>query len=418
MSDIHNSIHFRVISLLFIFIPVTLLTGSFLPDFFLSILALYFLIISFRYRLINYYKNIFIYVFFIFYTYLIIRGLLSEYPFESLIKYNGPIFYFRYILFVLCIKFLLDVSPNIIKKFSLTLLIVVLLTCADGFMQWLSGTNFLGFKSPSIRVTGVFRSEEVLGHFLSHITPLLLALLSYCYGSGKKQFALIILLLMFSEFMIFVSNDRAGFLKITQFTILIIILSNNFKILRLASFTIMLIIIYILINNSPASVERFQQTVNDVSNTSIPFMPWSPNHENYYFVAFDMFMGNPIFGQGPQLFKTLCEIIPNYVNGCSSHPHNYYLQTLAELGVIGFLFIFIGFCYLSWLMLQHFIALWLISNPKKRLKDYYLFLICLLFIILWPLIPNNSFYNNWINVMIYLPIGFLMYFRNEKDYHL
>ena len=35
----------------------------------------------------------------------------------------------------------------------------------DGYFQWIFGFNFFGFQSPSIRVTGVFRDEEILGHF-------------------------------------------------------------------------------------------------------------------------------------------------------------------------------------------------------------------------------------------------------------
>ena len=49
------------------------------------------------------------------------------------------------------------------------------------------GFNLFGFRPPSIRVTGIFNSEEILGHFLAHITPLLIALLTYLYGVNKKQ---------------------------------------------------------------------------------------------------------------------------------------------------------------------------------------------------------------------------------------
>ena len=74
-----------------------------------------------------------------------------------------------------------------IKKFSIILFFVILFACIDGYVQWIFGTNLLGFKSPSIRVTGIFNTEEVLGHFLSHLSPLLLALLSYVYGISKKN---------------------------------------------------------------------------------------------------------------------------------------------------------------------------------------------------------------------------------------
>ena len=51
-----------------------------------------------------------------------------------------------------------------------------------------------------------------------------------------------------------------------------------------------------------------------------------------------MFFNNPLFGQGPQMFKTLCLITPEYMKACTSHPHNYYIQTLGELGIVGLFF--------------------------------------------------------------------------------
>tara|TARA_A100001035_G_C27734660_1_gene478457 strand:- start:79 stop:1323 length:1245 start_codon:yes stop_codon:yes gene_type:complete len=414
MLNFNNHLHFKLISFLFILIPFALLTGPFLPDLFLSIVALYFLIVSLKYKLFSYYKNIFVYLFSAFYAYLLIRGIFSEYPYDSLLNYNGPIFYFRYLFFVLALKFLMDNAPVIIRKFTLSLLIVILFACIDGLYQWIFGANLFGFVSPSIRVTGVFGDEEILGHFLSHVTPLLIFLLTFLYGFKNKKIFLLIFILMISEITIFISNDRAGFLKIFQFTILLVMLSQNFKIYRLISFIVSLIIIATLIKFAPDSAERFQHTVRDVSSTTVPYMPWAPSHETHFAVALDMFLDNPIFGQGPQHFKILCQIIPEYQSACTSHPHNYYFQTLGELGIIGTLFLVISFLYTASILLKHFVALWITKNSKNLLEDHYLFLICFIFLILWPLIPNQSFYNNWLNVMIYIPVGFAIYLKSKS----
>ena len=36
----------------------------------------------------------------------------------------------------------------------------------------------------------------------------------------------------------------------------------------------------------------------------------------------------------------------HYKNGCTTHPHNFYLQLLSETGIFGFLFIILLFIYL------------------------------------------------------------------------
>ncbi len=408
-----GSWHLKLISFLFILLPITMATGPFLSDLFLTIMGCYFIFATFKYSLFSYYKNLFVYIFSLFYIYLLLRGLLSNYPYESLIKYNGPIFYFRYLFFILCLQYILKENQNLLKYFTFSLLVVILFVSTDGYFQWITGYNFFGFQSPSIRVTGVFNTEEILGHFLAHITPLLIVLLTFLYGVSKKQIFFYLLILMFVEIMIFISNDRAAFLKIFQFTLLLVILSSHFKLFRLISFIISAIIIIFLIKLAPDSAERFEHTISDVSSTTVPYMPWAPSHETHFQIAFDMFFQNPLFGQGPQLFKTLCQITPEYFSGCTSHPHNYYVQTLGEMGIIGFLFIFIFFIYIFTRLFKHFISLWFNKSKKNLLPDYYLFLVSFVFILFWPLIPHQSFYNNWLNVMIFTTLGFYHFFTQK-----
>ena len=357
MNIIADSIHYKIFSFLLILLPLTLITGPFLPDLLLTILSIYFIILTFQLKLYSFYKNYFVLIFSIFYFYLLLRGLFSENPFESLIKYNGPIFYFRYLFFVLSLNFFLTTSPNLIKKFTLTLFGVVSFCIIDGYFQWIFGFNLFGIRSPSIRVTGIFGSEEILGHFLSHVTPLLISLLIFVYGNNDKKIYFLIIFLMIAEILIFLSNDRAGFLKIFQFSILFIILGDKLKVIRFIFFILTIIILVILVVLAPDSTTRFSHTISDVTSTTIPFMPWAPSHETHFIIAIDMFLNNPIFGQGPQLFKTLCQIIPEYLSGCTSHPHNYYIQTIGELGLLGLCFILLSFTYTSWVLLKHFFAI-------------------------------------------------------------
>ena len=56
-----------------------------------------------------------------------------------------------------------------------------------------------------------------------------------------------------------------------------------------------------------------------------------------------MFLENKIFGIGIRNFRNFCnENRFNVKNerSCTTHPHNTYVQFLAELGIVGFIFIF------------------------------------------------------------------------------
>jgi len=99
-------------------------------------------------------------------------------------------------------------------------------------------------------------------------------------------------------------------------------------------------------------------------------------------------------------------------NGCSTHPHNFYMQFLAELGLIGFalfisIFIFTLYkltrcCYLNFKKN--------ISNHEKGLS-----LILLgVFMVMMPILPSGNFFNNWMMAINFLPIGFYLSLISKK----
>ena len=154
--------------------------------------------------------------------------------------------------------------------------------------------------------------------------------------------------------------------------------------------------------------------VEKISFLNKKFYIFTHIYQAHYFTAFNMFKDNKIFGQGNKMFRFLCKEERFYVNyhSCSTHPHNFYIQLLAENGIIGFLFVFIIFISVSYLLLRE-----LVSRNIKNIKffnDTSLFILVGIFMNLWPIVPSGNFYNNWLSALIYLPIGFYFYF-NKKE---
>ena len=146
--DIEGSLHEKIFSYILILIPFALVTGPFLPDLFLSLIGFYFLFISIKKGLISYYKNYFVLFFILVYFYLFFRGIFSDYPYESLISYNGPIFYFRYLFFILGFKYLIDLNSNLVKYFSYYLLFIILFSSLYGYFQWITDLIYLVLDHP------------------------------------------------------------------------------------------------------------------------------------------------------------------------------------------------------------------------------------------------------------------------------
>ena len=70
-------------------------------------------------------------------------------------------------------------------------------------------------------------------------------------------------------------------------------------------------------------------------------------YDSHYNTAYNMYLDNKLFGVGTKMYRKLCRDEKYYVNqfSCTTHPHNFYFQQLAENGLIGFLGIFTIFTY-------------------------------------------------------------------------
>ena len=100
-----------VISLL---LPLFLLTGPFLPDLTIVLCALFFIYLTFKYKLFHYYNNLLVKFLIFFWVYISINSLLAENIFFSL---KSSFFYIRFLLFSLFIFFLITNYKYFIKYF-------------------------------------------------------------------------------------------------------------------------------------------------------------------------------------------------------------------------------------------------------------------------------------------------------------
>ena len=93
-------------------------------------------------------------------------------------------------------------------------------------------------------------------------------------------------------------------------------------------------------------------------------------------------------------------------NGCNTHPHNIYLEFLSELGLAGFFFFFFIFLY------SIYNVFFLIKkNIKKRLNRIEmcsLFILVGISITMFPFFPSGSYFNNWMLIITFFPVGFYL----------
>ena len=94
------------------------------------------------------------------------------------------------------------------------------------------------------------------------------------------------------------------------------------------------------------------------------------------------------------------------------HPHNFYFQLLAENGLIGFFGVLYIFIYSTLIIFK---KIYIINFKEKKFINYPSLMIVIgIFINLWPVVPSGSLFNNWLSILIFFPIGFLIFFGKNK----
>ncbi len=399
---------------IFISLPIIFLTGPFLTDLAVVLISLQFLILSLSKRSLTIYKTTFVYFFFSFYLLIIISGILSVDTFSSLILFDGPIFYIRYLFFSLAIIYLLNLDNRLVKYFFISLSISTLFLIIDTSFQWTFNYNLLGIVDDNPRVSSVFGKEKVLGHYLGFISPILFCL-SLFFSNVNKKFLLIGFLIFFLSILIsIISGDRTGLLKLILFAFTAVFFMKNYKKYFIFLVLISLFFAYQLVKNDEDINNRFNQTIDEITKTTIPYLPLTKLHQDHFNTAYVMFLDKPIIGHGPQGFRLSCHNNQKYnsYNGCNNHPHNYYSQLLSELGIFGFFTITLIFFYLIFLVLRNLCINYFV-NELSDTKLINSLLICCLILNIFPVMAHFNFYNNWVNAMLFLNISIILFFSKK-----
>ena len=113
-------------------LPFLLLTGSFLPDLLISIVGIVFIYHSIKYKMFEYYNNIYFKTFIVFYLYILSISIFSDFPYLSL---ESSLFYFRFGIFTLAIWYLIDQNKDFIKKFRFFLFFAFVMVIINFFLE-------------------------------------------------------------------------------------------------------------------------------------------------------------------------------------------------------------------------------------------------------------------------------------------
>ena len=407
-------------SLLIILIIPGLIWGPFVPDLIVSLSSLVFLVYVFKNKEYGYFKTKPLIIFFSFCLYCIVVSVFVAS--DILMSFQSSLFYFRIGVFACVIWYLIEQDKKILNYFYYALMVCFSALVVDGYLQFFTGFNIAGLSTleSGSRISSFFGDELIMGSYLSRLFPLLFALFLL---KPKKTLELYYIgaLFVLVDVLIYISGERTAFFYLNLSTLFIIILIKNYQKFRLVTFIFALMFISILTVSSDQLANRMiispmksMGLLQESQSQNI----FSPGHDSLIKTAYNMFLDKPILGHGPKMFRVVCkeEKYQTGITPCSTHPHNFYVQLLAETGIIGFLFLFSAFGYVVYCAYRQLKSI--VLKETRYLTDYQVCLLAGILITVWPFSPNGNFFNNWLAIVYSLPVGFYLhsvYGKNKKE---
>ena len=413
--------------------PLFLLTGPLIPEIILLCAIIYSFFFIIKEKKTQFYKNRYLIFFGIFYLSIFFSTILNFYSFKSSI---GGIFYFRIPLFAFSIWFILNKFLTFDKKIVTFYSIFFSIIIFDSLMQYFYGKNLVGYEILYDRVSSFFGKELIMGGFILRTLPIFLIYLVMNDILIKKNYNLFfIILISFLCFIVYLSGERTSFaLLILFFFTLFFILKHLrksiiFVVISFISFATILPNLKVSENPNPAK-RMFEKSYNQIlgigeeryeKNKKKLFSKvyiFSHDHHGHYVLSYKIFKDHMIFGTGVRGFRYLCRnkiyILEND-DGCSTHPHNTYVQILTSNGLVGFSILIFA---LFFIIREIFVCRKRI-NSSKEINKYEIskaIALSAIFINIWPLAPTGNFFNNWLSIFYFYPIGFYLFFNsvNEK----
>ncbi len=397
-----NKVQIYIIIFLYSVLPISYISGSFLINLNFLLIDLFFIFAIFKYKNFKF-SDVKIEIYFItaIFLYILINSIVQYIIYNNqislrdegfirsigLIKY--VLFYFASIYFF---QILNNLKINIFNFWSVITFIVIF----DVFYERVMGHNILNIKSSSTeRISSFFGDELIVGYFILAFGFISIINVLPKVNLKNKALSQIILnfLILLIPFTIFITGERSNFLKSIFICFTLLLFFSKYKQgLNIKYFfvlsTISLLVAFISSDNLRT---RYLTTFKEINKSFKEENKIFVNSKHYYNykLGYEIFKENIFFGVSTKKFRSECKTKENLSEkmksfGCSTHPHQTYIDLLSEHGIFGFLLIFISF------------LLFILKRTKIffETKNYILLSSIVFIISIWiPFLPSGSFFS-------------------------
>lgn len=405
----------KLIEILILFIPIFLITGPFLSD-----LAVVFCCLLIFFLKKNSITNFILHtnlirIFLSFYTYIVFCSLIlpiqENYFIESFIP---SIFYIRFLIFSLIFYFVFHNNKNFSLNLFYILISILIILFFDINAEYFLKKNFLGHTFNGVRIQSLFGDEWIVGSYISLIVPLIISL--FFINKKKRKFIIfkikyddnhIFIIILVAIFLVLLTGERSALFSILLYSFLLIFFLKLDYRKKIIFFTIIIFTFSLSLFFLKPTYERVYKHTLKQLNIFSP--DYKKDHQLLFETGFKIYLDNQIIGAGLKGFRNQCNKDKYYVkDGCSTHPHNFYIQFLSELGFIGFSVLFASFLILTLIIFFRIKNFYFFRLNKKIFNNEILSILIGLYVFLFPLKTHGSFFNNWLSICFYLQFSLLI----------
>lgn len=415
----------KIVEILVLLIPFLLITGPFLSDLSLISSCLIIVLIKKKSLVDTIIKNKLLKLIFIFYIYLVfcsfIIPLKENYFVQS---FRSSFFYIRFLIFLIAFIYIFHLNKNFSIKLFYCLLSILAVFFVDINLEYFLKINLLGYKFNNSRIQSLFGDEWIVGSYLSRIVPLIVTLFfvnknkyRYIFFKIKYNDYYIYLILLISNFLVLLSGERSAFFSLLLYSFMIIFLlkfESNKKYLFIFFAIIIFLISFLFLK--PTYDRMYKHTLDQLNIFSNNY---KKDHQLLFETGIQIFNNNKVIGTGLKGFVNQCKKEKYFTEGgCTTHPHNFYILFLAELGFLGFLFLFASFFILNLIIFFRVKNFYLFKLNKKIFNNDILSILIGLYVFIFPLKTDGAFFNNWLSICFYLQLGLLVaiYCKPKENY--